>query len=261
MLKKKSLGQHFLHNAHYLRLIADAAEIKKGESVLEVGPGDGALTGELLARGARVVAVEKDRRLIPLLAEKFKAEIAAEQLTLVEADALHFDISKYGLRGGAYKLVANIPYYITGALLKKFLSGEAQPSRLVLLVQKEVAQRIACLPAGRRAPKESILSLSVKVFGAPKFLAKVPRGAFTPPPAVDSAVLAVSDISRKNFSSAAQEKKFFELVKKGFASKRKLLLNNLGKNMVGALTLAQVAQNARAEDLTLAQWLTLAKEK
>jgi len=258
MLKKKSLGQNFLNNPHYLRLIADAAEIKTGESVLEVGPGEGVLTRELLARGARVVAVEKDRRLIPLLENKFSKEIAAGQLTLVEADALEFDAEK--VLPKAYKLVANIPYYITGALLKKFLSSEAQPSRCVLLLQKEVVERIARYgPKNKAAAKESILSLSVKAYGAPKFLAKVPRGAFTPAPKVDSAILVIAHVSKKNFSSAAQEERFFALVKKGFSSKRKLLLNNLGKEYSNILQNVGVSETARAEDLTLEQWLKLAK--
>jgi 16S rRNA (adenine1518-N6/adenine1519-N6)-dimethyltransferase len=263
MQKKKSLGQHFLHSAHYLRLIADAADITKGETILEVGPGEGALTRELLARGARVVAVEKDRRLLPVLRKSFAKEIAEQHLMLAEADILHFDISKCGLRAGEYKLVANIPYYITGALLKKFLSGGAQPRAMVLLVQKEVAGRIVGRKSAQGRPasggKESVLSLSVKVYGAPRYLKTVPRGAFNPPPKVDSAILQVADISRGRFASAAQERKFFELVKRGFSAKRKLLVNNLGKEYSDLLKNLGVSPNARAEDLPLEAWLALSR--
>lgn len=249
MYKKKSLGQHFLRSPHHLKLIADAAQIQPGETVLEIGPGEGVLTSELLARGARVIAVEKDRRLVPLLRERF----AGQTLEVVEADALEFDTAK--LKTKNYKLVGNIPYYITGALFKKFLSNSRQPSRLVFLIQKEVAQRIA------RSKKESILSLSVKAYGTPRLVAKVPRGAFAPPPKVDSALLLVEDISRKNFKNKKHEQRFFELVRAGFAHKRKFLAKNLepvlGKEYSRALEAAGVPKNARAEDLTLPQWLKL----
>src|SRR3989344_5983319 len=134
MQKKKSLGQHFLRSLSYLNAVADAAEIKAGDTVVEIGPGEGTLTEVLLARGARVVAVEKDFRLIPVLKEKF----AEQNFEVVEGDALLFEPAFKN-----YKVVGNIPYYITGALLKKFLSGAAQPTTLVFLVQKEVAERIA----------------------------------------------------------------------------------------------------------------------
>lgn len=242
MLKKKSLGQHFLHNAHYLRAVADAADIAKGDVVLEIGPGDGALTKELLARGARVVAIEKDSRLISLLQEKF----AQEKFEVVEGDALEFEPTFK-----KYKVVGNIPYYITGALLRKFLSAKRQPSVLVFLMQKEVARRIA------RDAKESILSLSVKAYGSPKYVASVPRGAFAPPPNVDSAIVRVTGIARGNFKSTAHEERFFELVKKGFGSKRKLLKSNL-KTLLGER--AEVLGQLRAEDVPLGQWLELAKD-
>ncbi|MEK7612727.1 MAG: 16S rRNA (adenine(1518)-N(6)/adenine(1519)-N(6))-dimethyltransferase RsmA [Patescibacteria group bacterium] len=249
MQKKKSLGQHFLHSAHYLALVADAAHIQKNETVIEVGPGDGALTTELLARGARVVAIEKDSRLIAVLQEKFAEEIAEKKFKLVEGDALDFEISKYLKKFKEYKIVGNIPYYITGALLKKFLTAPKQPSTLVFLVQKEVAERIA------RSRKESILSLSVKAYGEPRYVKTIPRGAFSPPPNVDSAILAVEHISRKNFRNAAHEKKFFELVRKGFGQKRKQLKNNLQINLADA----HIPETARAEDVSLEQWLILAK--
>jgi len=245
MKLKKSLGQHFLHNAFYLNAVADAAEVKKGDSVLEVGPGDGALTEVLLARGAKVIAVEKDARLIPILKEKFKNK---KKFKIIEGDVLRYDIS-YQL--GKYKVAGNIPYYITGALLKKFLSAKLQPKLLVFLVQKEVAERIA------RGKKESVLSLSVKVYGEPKIIKTVPRGAFYPAPKVDSAILAVNNISRKNFKRATHEKKFFELVRAGFSQKRKQLKNTLKHSDI--LRSVGVSENARAEDIGLAQWLALSK--
>lgn len=257
--KKKSLGQHFLHNAHYLEAVAKAAEIKKGSVVLEIGPGDGALTKVLLAQGARVIAVEKDRRLIPVLKEKFAAEIKNKKLEVTEADALDFKPEDFVK--GAYAAVGNIPYYVTGALLKKYLTENMQPETLVFLIQKEVAERIAGRrPAGKKI-KESILSLSVKAYGTPKYITTVPRGAFAPAPKVDSAILAVTGISRKHFKTAKQEEYFFKLVRAGFAQKRKLLKRNLesllGKNAGEALSKAGIDEKARAEDISLPKWLLL----
>src|SRR3989338_4393315 len=187
---KKSLGQHFLHAKPYLNAVADAAHIKEGETVLEIGPGEGSLTSVLLERGAKVVAVEKDRRLVPLLREKFK-HFDISRFEVIEGDALEFDIAKLKIEN--FKLVGNIPYYITGALFKKFLTAPHQPSTLVFLIQKEVAERIA------RSKKESILSLSIKAYGTQKYIKTVPAGAFSPPPKVGSAILAVENISRSNF--------------------------------------------------------------
>lgn len=245
MLKKKSLGQHFLHTRHYLEMAADAASVQKGETVLEIGPGEGALTAVLLERGARVVALEKDARLIDVLEEKF----AGEAFEIIEGDAL-----EYEPKFKKYKVVGNIPYYITGALFKKFLSGEAQPQTLVFLIQKEVAERIA------RSKKESILSLSIKAYGTPLYIKSVPAGAFVPPPKVDSAILAVTGISRGKFKNKKHEERFFELLRTGFGQKRKLLASNL-KNFVdmAALESAGIDPKARAEDVPLEAWLALAK--
>ena len=236
MQKKKSLGQHFLHSASYLNAVADAAGIQQGETVLEVGPGEGTLTEVLLARGAKVIAVEKDARLIAPLRKKF----AGKEFEVIEGDALDLKIENLNIEN--YKLVGNIPYYISGALFKKFLTTEHQPSTLVFLVQKEVAERIA------RSKKESILSLSVKAYGTPKYIKTVPAGAFSPPPKVDSALLLVSDISRGNFKNAAHEARFFALIKKAFGQKRKMLRTTIG-----------IDSSERPEDLPLSKWLDLSR--
>ncbi len=242
MYKKKSLGQHFLHTPSYLRAVADAAQIQKGETVLEIGPGEGALTAVLLEQGAKVIALEKDTRLISVLREKF----AGKDFEVIEGDALEFEPTFK-----KYKVIGNIPYYITGALFKKFLTASHQPSTLVFLVQKEVAERIA------RSKKESILSLSVKAYGTPAYIKTVPAGAFSPPPNVDSAILAVTGISRDNFKNAAHEEKFFEAVKKGFAQKRKFLKNNLGAEYAEALMREGIGEKTRAEDVELLKWTGL----
>ena len=242
---KKSLGQNFLMHRQIAERIADAAGLSKRDTVLEIGPGTGMLTRALLARAGKVVAVEADGELHEQLAQDFADDIACGALTLVHGDIRHFDIST--LPKG-YKLVANIPYYITGDIMRMFLTAAAQPSSMTLLVQKEVAERIA------RSKKESILSLSVKAYGAPKYEFTVPRGAFKPAPSVDSAVLSIKNISRDAFASRAEETRFFELVRAGFAHKRKLLSSNLAGFGIPESTLPP---KARAEDLSLADWLRL----
>lgn len=257
---KKSLGQNFLTSASHVRAVADAGAVGKGDVVLEVGPGRGILTHELLSRGARVIAVEKDGRLIETLEETFANEIRMRHLTLIHGDILDTDTASIvPAKRAAYKAVANIPYYITGAFLRVLLSGKRQPSRAALLVQKEVAQRIA------RSAKESLLSLSVKAYGTPRYVRTVPRGAFAPAPSVDSAILSIEGISRSHFENTGHERRFFELLRSGFAQKRKYLARNLERaakreDIERAFLELSLKANARAEDVALRQWLSLAKK-
>ncbi len=248
MKAKKSLGQNFLHSTSALAAIVAAAGIKQGETVLEVGPGEGALTDYLLAANTHVIAVEKDESLVEHLEVRFKSEIENRALTLISADALLIDIEKTVPE--EYKLVANIPYYITGAILRKFLGESKQPKKMVVLVQKEVAERIA------RSKKESILSLSVKCYGTPRYIKTVPAKAFRPVPKVDSAILLVDNISR-DFFADIDEKTFFDLVKKGFAHKRKFLFSNLGISPEITAKIAlqcSLSPKVRAEELSLGDW-------
>ena len=250
---KKSLGQNFLNSDGALDAIIEAGKVTKGDVVLEIGPGKGALTKRLLKTGAKVIAIEKDDRLIPELQEIFAKEIKSKQLKLIHADILEFDVKSYLLNVTSYKLIANIPYYITGEITRKFLSGDSQPSLMVVLVQKEVAERIIA-----KDKKESILSISVKVYGEPKYIQTVKAGSFFPPPKVDSAILLIDNISKKNFKNSTDEKRFFEIVKAGFAHKRKTLSGNL-KQIISKEKLAELGINEeeRAENLTLTEWLKL----
>ena len=213
------LGQHFLTGLWAARALARAADISLGETVLEIGPGKGALTRELLATNARVVAIEKDAALVGHLQEKFAQEIESGALKIILDDVRNIIPEELGLVSGKYVLAANIPYYITGEIVRQFLTAQAQPKAMALLVQKEVAQRIV-------SKKESILSLSVKAYGVPSIVKKVPRGNFSPPPTVDSVILLISNISRE-FFSGLNEEIFFKVVRSGFSSKRKYLSNNL----------------------------------
>ena len=249
---KKSLGQHFLMHARIAERIALTAGTAPDSVVLEIGPGTGILTRELLKLVQRVIAVEADAELSQKLKNDFADEIAAGRLELVCGDIRTFDISTLPKK---YALVANIPYYLTGKIFRMFLSSDNQPSAMTLLVQKEVAERIVGNPEqsrGTRSKKESILSLSVKAYGTPKYEFTVPRGAFRPAPNVDSAVLTIRDISRKNFTTKAKENRFFALLHAGFAHKRKFVRSNLTE---AGLPLRNIPEKARAEDLLLSDWL------
>lgn len=253
MKAKKHLGQHFLKSTKALSDIIAAAELTPTDTVLEIGPGHGVLTQELLTHSAKVIAVEKDRELIPLLKEKF----TTPNLTIIEQDVLDFDPH---IVGTSYKLIANIPYYITGAIIEQFLSTQHQPQRMVLLIQREVAERIVA-----RDGKESILSLAVRAYGTPKLIARVPRGAFVPPPSVESAVLAITGISRVFFEDC-DERLFFEVLKTLFGKKRKQIGGSLAdylQNKERALAiLAQVGidPKTRPEDMHLDIWKSLVNE-
>lgn len=314
MKTKKSLGQHFLKSQKAIQTIVETSCAQKGDLILEIGPGMGVLTEALLQTGADVVAVEKDDLLIPVLSEKFEKEITSGKLKIIHEDILIFKFKSLGfsnldeIQGGQkilsetyqvyddekilksneevrqiwkpYKLVANIPYYITGQIIRKFLETENQPISMTLLVQKEVAERIVA-----KDKKESLLSLSIKAYGEPKYIEKVPRGAFAPAPDVDSAIIHISNISKNKFQRSdlkynsqgqtsktqwakpserlvAREKDFFELIHAGFAHKRKQILPNLsavyGRGKAEkALEKAKISPKARAEDIGIEKWFEL----
>jgi 16S rRNA (adenine1518-N6/adenine1519-N6)-dimethyltransferase len=257
MLAKKSLGQNFLTSIPARIRIVEAGEIVPTDTIFEIGPGRGFLTKGLLETGASVVVLEKDRDLIPVLGEMFKIEIEKKQLTLIEGDALEFEPGSVELTNREYKLIANIPYYITGAILSRYLSHTHQPKVMVVLVQKEVAIR-ACANDG----KESLLSLSVKVYGQPKVYYRVSRGSFNPAPTVDSAVLQIKNISRNNFKNQYHEAIFFKLIHAGFAHKRKFALSNI-KHVFPEVDILKLfieqnlSEKIRAEDVLLHTWLAI----
>ncbi len=251
---KKSLGQNFLTSIPARLAIIAAGEIAPNDTILEIGPGRGFLTRGLLETGAHVVGLEKDRDLIPLLNETFSE---CNNFTLIEGDVLTFQPTDYRIIKDGYKIIANIPYYITGAILSKFLSHEQPPTTMVVLVQKEVAER-----AVAKDGKESLLSLSVKVYGEPKLVYKVSKGSFNPIPSVDSAVLQIKNISKKSFKNQYHEAMFFRVIHLGFAHKRKFALSNIkeGFKDVDMLALFEellISPKVRAEDVPLSVWITL----
>ncbi|MFH1402069.1 MAG: rRNA adenine dimethyltransferase family protein [Patescibacteria group bacterium] len=371
---KKSLGQNFLKSEKILDKIIETADLKTGDIVLEVGPGQGILTKKLLEKAGKVIAVEKDNRLIGSLQNKFADEIKKGKLEIISADILDLKINSEGIYyfldrfvpreddnkasrdeklcfsslddykasvgvkqsfsslrevkrspkqilkqfewasemtkphlqvvkqsrnlkeniilNTKYKIVANIPYYITGQFLRKFLSADFQPSKIVVMLQKEVAQRICSGNSlGNAIPKylgiafpsefpskESILSLSVKTYGKPQYIATVKAENFSPQPKVDSAILLIDDIS-KDFFKNIDENVFFQLVRAGFSSKRKMLINNLftsfstqikktksaeveppqisKENLTHIFEKLGISLKTRAEDLNLKDWRAL----
>jgi 16S rRNA (adenine1518-N6/adenine1519-N6)-dimethyltransferase len=267
---KKSLGQNFLKSESALNTIIEAGEVSSDDLILEIGPGQGALTEKILGTGAKVLAIEKDTDLIDFLNNKFSEYIQSGHLILKNIDILEFDESEIS---SDYKLIANIPYYITGAIIRKFLSSDNQPNSAVLLVQKEVADRIISSPeklGSDKHPKnkENMLSVSVKVYGEPQYIKTVPAGSFVPAPKVDSAIIKIQNINKNNFLNIKEEE-FFELLHVSFAHKRKTLLKNLSKTLkekgidkkdiIKFLKHINQEEKVRAEDLSTQNFIDLVK--
>ncbi len=246
----KKLGQNFLQDPAILNKIVSIANVKETDTVLEIGPGLGSLTRHLALNAKEVVAVEIDKKIIPALRSSLADYTNA---TIIEGDILEVaprDI----IHAKSYLVVANIPYYITSAILRHLLENDPRPSMMVLTIQKEVAERICA------AEKLSLLALSVQVFGKPEVAGKIPAGAFYPPPNVDSAVIRI-ELYPEPRIPAAQLDNFFKLTKAGFSQKRKTLRNSLSgglristQDAEDLLTKAGIDARRRAETLSLEEW-------
>lgn len=255
---KKSLGQHFLNSDYVPKQMCDAGEVKMGDTVLEIGPGTGVLTRELLQRGAKVIALEADLRAIESLEKSFPEAIKNQSLTLHHHDVRELNPADFGLENQGYKVVSNIPYYLSGLLFRRLLDTDTRPTTLVFLIQKEVALRIA------RDKKESLLSLSIKIFGDPTYVSTIKRGHFTPPPKIDSAIVAVTNIGGRTLDEVTTNN-FFSLIHLGFGQKRKQLVGNLAGDFSRSLLeevflTLKIPLNVRAEDLPLETWLNLTQK-
>ena len=255
MPTNKSLGQHWLTDRFILSEIADAANITKEDTVLEIGPGLGTLTSELLKRAKNVISVEFDKEL----ARKLPGQFPGTNLDVVNEDILSFDLNSVPKK---YIVVANVPYYITSKIVQKLMTADNKPKIAVLLVQKEVAERIAATPGDM-----SILAISAQVFAETELGIEVPKEFFTPAPKVDSQVIVLKTRD-KPLVSGDDEKNFFRVVKAGFSAKRKKLRSSLagglGKQKLEVeelLDRVQVSSDARAEDLSLADWQRLAEQE
>ncbi len=244
---KKSFGQNFLVDQSVVKKIIQAAEIMNGERVLEIGPGTGNLTEALLEAGANLTAIEADKDLLPGLGERFQ-----DALHLVNDDALQTDLSALGFEEGKYKLIANIPYNITSALLERFLTLSPRPSRMVLMVQKEVGERLTAKPTDM-----SLLSVAAQTYAVVKRVTRVPAGAFRPAPKVDSAVVQL-DLFHPAPPHAEET---IGLAKAAFSARRKQLHGNLATQGIApslktkaALRSLGFPETARAETLLAEQW-------
>ena len=254
MIAKKSFGQHFLQDKSVIRKIIAAAEIVPGETVLEIGPGHGVLTEALVDAGARVVAIEADRDLIPELKEKF-----GDRIELISGDALRLNDSTTQ-RLNDYKLVANLPYNIASAVLEKFLSAEHPPTRLVVMVQKEVAERILAKPG-----EMSVLSVACQLYADVKRVCNVPPGAFRPVPKIHSAVVRMDvGLGARGLKMEYDPELVIGLAKLGFRSRRKQLHGNLSARFDGTLVKQclremGLSEKARAQELSVEEWVGLAE--
>lgn len=256
---KKSLGQNFLFDEGLLGRIVAAAELSPEDEVLEVGPGLGALTRPLAAAARRVVAVELDGRLLPVLESELNG---LSNVELVQGDVL--ELAPADWFAAPYVVVANVPYYITGAILRHLLGSQPRPRRLVLTVQREVADRLTAKP-----PDMSLLAVSVQYYGRVRLVSAVRAGAFWPRPEVDSAVVRI-DVEERHLwgagagQNALPEAAFFRVVRAGFSEKRKQLKNNLRQlglddvAIAAALERAGIDGRRRAETLSVAEWERLA---
>lgn len=255
---KKQLGQNFLKNTDIVKKIIDASDIKPDDTIIEVGPGTGILTEELVKTGAAVIAIEKDFELISLLKKNVGEP---KNLKVIHQDALWFDLAQFK----SYKVVANIPYQITSPLIRKFIEAENKPELLVLMVQKEVAERICAIPGHS---ERGLLTIIVEFYADAEILFEVSRQEFYPVPKVDSAVIKIKPKVHprgvREEVKPVDEKLFFKIVKAGFASKRQQIHNSLSATLrfdktktSDLLKRANIESTLRAEDLTLDQWLKL----
>lgn len=260
----KSLGQHWLRDREILDAIAFSAEIEDGDFVLEIGPGLGTLTSSLLkfaGKNGRVLSIEFDENL----AKKLPAQFPGKNLEIINADFLDFDLSKLPKN---YKVAANVPYYITSKIVEKLLTSENKPSVAALLVQKEVAERMAA-----KAGELSILAIASQIYANAELGQIVEREFFTPPPKVDSQVVILKAreqnlIEKFNLENNCQvsEKEFFRIVKAGFAAKRKKISKSLSANLAISkertaeiLEKCEISPDLRAQDLEIKEWLKIAK--
>jgi len=250
MRAKRSLGQNFLRDANIVRRIVASLHLDPTDTVIEIGPGRGALTEQLLATGAQVVAIEIDRQLVPALRVQFDS---SPNFSVIEADILQTDLSEVVSTATNVKLAANLPYYISTAILQKLILERHLFSKLVLMLQREVADRISAVPGN--SDRGFLTVLTEAAFHTSKLM-DVPPAAFTPPPKVWSSVI---ELTPKQ-PDAGDEPGFRRLVSSAFEQKRKTILNNLKrfeKNAENLLSDAAIDPKRRAETLSLDEWLTL----
>ena len=252
---RKRLGQRFLIDGDVLQRILSAAELTADDIVLEVGPGLGILTSELAQKARRVIAIELDDKLANFLKQEL---VSFPNVMIINEDILKIEPATLLPESERYKVVANLPYYITSPVLRHFLEATLKPNLMVVMVQKEVAEAIVAGPG-----KRSLLSISVQFYGRPTIIGEVPANSFYPAPEVDSAILRI-DLYPKPAVAVDNTEGFFGTVRAGFASPRKQLANSLAQGLgwpkadvLSVLAEASIAPQRRAETLTLEEWAQL----
>lgn len=243
------MGQHFLVSRAVLEKIVAAADLSQKDTVLEIGPGKGVLTAELIKKAKKVVAIEKDKKLVQFLQHKFRE---TKKLKIIQGDALKpSKLINYNIKTAKYKVVANLPYYITSRFLRIFLEEkENKPLLMVLMVQREVAKRIC-----EKTPNMNLLALSVQAFGKPKIIARVPRFVFKPSPYVDSAIIKITSISNSFFEkNKIKPREFFAVIRKAFSQKRKMLRVSLGDRH-------SMFSTKRPQELSLVDWIKIIRSR
>jgi len=251
----KARGQNFCIDENVIEQMVGTARILPNDTVLEVGPGFGFLTLALIQKAGQVIAVELDRKLAELL---IKMQESHKNLEIIQEDILRFKSETLK----DYKIVANLPYSITAAFLKKFLTAANQPKTITLLLQSEVAERICARPG-----QMSLLAIAIQLYGRPKIVAKIDRSSFWPVPKVDSAILQIDGIAPFPYPGEISEKKFWQVVRSGFCAKRKQLKNNLASSLhwspekvSAALVKIGLDPRCRAQEIAIGQWLQIAKK-
>lgn len=255
----KRLGQNFLIDKGVLRKIIKVANLSKDDVVLEVGPGIGNLTLELAKRAKKVVTIEKDQNLIKILNNELRIN-GIKNVKIIRGDILKIPNSKF-LIHNSYKVVANIPYYLTSPLIRKFLESKNRPKEMILVVQKEVAQRICA-----KVPKMNLLAISVQFYAQPEIISFISKKSFWPQPKVDSSIIKITPFLKNYTPDELFRKKFFQIVRAGFSQPRKQLLNNLSKilklnkeKVKFWLLKNSIQPSQRAETLKISDWLKLTR--
>lgn len=251
----KALGQNFLADSDIARKMVKLADVSSQDTILEVGPGTGALTKEIAKKAREVIAVEKDPRMVGLLKETFRE---SPNIKIINADILKIALSNISSLTSSYKVVANLPFHIVSPTIRKFLDSKFPPKEMFLIAQKEVAQRIVSKP-----PKMNLLALSVQFYAKAEIISHISRKSFFPSPKVDAAIIKITPRKQKNKVSAAL---FFKVAKAGFSHPRKQIINNfsekleLDKNRVSfCLKNSGVSPAQRAQTLRLDDWVVLSK--
>lgn len=255
---KKHFGQNFLVDKNIIDKIIKASDLHQNDVVVEIGSGVGVLTQELAKYVKKVIAVEKDKELSGALADILKD---FNNIEIVNKDILKWEIKSLPVAKDGYKVIANPPYYITSPIIQKFLEAGILPKEMILMVQKEVAERITARP-----PDMSILSVAVQLYAKPKILFKVSKNSFRPSPKIDSAVIKIAEINSP-LPKSGEETAFFKLVKMGFSNKRKQLIGNLARGLKverkmveNVFDNADLSHQVRAQELSVEKWIRLLQE-